>query len=110
VSFTAGWTRNVDGFRDRVAVAERQFERSMALVVAHAAVKTKSFRAAIAFLERRFPDLWVVRQRLDLTVEDPSLEDVMAETMTDAELRDELERLADEALRRVADQRQPAAS
>ena len=43
------------GFRDRVAVAERQFERSMALVVSHAAVKTKSWRAAASAASRFRP-------------------------------------------------------
>ena len=93
-----GWMDGDEEFRDAIAVAERQFERSMLLVVVSAAVRRRSWRAAIAVLERRFSDLWT--PKLDVAVEAKSLEDDLAENLSPEELQQQYDLLVDESLRR----------
>jgi hypothetical protein len=77
-------------FRERVEKAEGEFERRMVGVILSAAFRTRSWRAALAILERRFPE-WAARQRLEVTAE--PRRDPFAEMSVD-ELRVERARLA----------------
>lgn len=64
------WVDADSGFRDRIATAERGFEKAMLGVIVGSAIKHGSFRAAIAILERRFPDQYGVKASLDVHVDD----------------------------------------
>jgi len=90
-------------FRGQIAEAEAIFERRMAAVIVTNAVSLRSFRAALAFLERRFPDRWGDRTRLDLTLERPSREDEIDAALTDEELQRRLRELAAEVASRFGD-------
>jgi hypothetical protein len=86
------WMDLDESFREQIAVAERQFERAMLLVIVSSAVKTRSWRAAMAVLERRFPDLWT--PRLNVSVEPQSLEDELDANLSDEQLEGRLRELA----------------
>ena len=88
-------------FADRVSFAEHQFERALASVIVTAAVKLKSHRAALAFLERRFPDVWA--QRLDLRVEQRLPEEEVEAAFTPEQRRARLREIVEEGQRRLAE-------
>jgi hypothetical protein len=56
-------------FRDDLAEAEALFERRMVAAIEHDAISSKSWRAKLELLSRRFPDRWGERQKLDMTIE-----------------------------------------
>lgn len=60
------WQRRFPAFSDAVTRAEAESE--VALVAYIRAAATSDWRASLALLERRFPDTWARRERLDLDV------------------------------------------
>lgn len=94
------WADADPAFRDQIAEAEAIFERRMAAVIVTNAISLRSFRAALAFLERRFPDRWGDRTRLDLKVDVPALDDRLEAELDDATLQRYALDLADEVQRR----------
>lgn len=68
------WLDNDPDFADGVEEAESVFERRLAAVMLRSASQG-SWASALAIAERRFPERWSVRARLDLNVSGPSEED-----------------------------------
>jgi hypothetical protein len=90
--------------------AAARFEAAMVGSILKDAFSLKSWRPKLALLQAVAP-WWVAPQKVDLdaTINEPSREERMAESMTEAELDAEMERLAVEALVRLPDDRLEAA-
>jgi hypothetical protein len=94
--------------REAIEGATAVHARHMAAVVATAAVKLGSWRAAAWWLERRLSDVYGEKAQLAIEFDTPTLEDRLAAEKTPEELDAQLEALAEEVLRRRRAREGPA--